>query len=332
MPVEHWQSFIERKDRWIEMNRIITKYGLLEGIVLADYYSDGSLCECTLNCRNKISTPYGALVPQYSDDGVRRKYTKSLSFYPGGDLKSISLHEQTPVATPAGLLPAELLTFYEGEKIRRLFPLNGKLSGFWSEANEYALAQEFEFKLPVAEFKRKIIGIHFYESGAVKSMTFWPKDSLALRSPAGIIKIRIGFSLHPDGSLQSVEPLNPIPVNTPIGKIMAFDIDANGILGDSNSLCFMPDGQIQSLATSTDRITITGRNGQRVLYEPGVKPSLFDDEKMDTVPLHIAFIGRKIGFQKSVAKEYDIEQHNFSIQSLPLKVSSSCDACLGCDA
>jgi antitoxin component YwqK of YwqJK toxin-antitoxin module len=311
------------------MKRILTKYGTLEGVISADYYPEGSLYECTLNRPNKLATPYGVLIPQYSDDGVRRKYTKSLSFYPNGDLKSISLHEQTPVATPAGILPAELLTFYEGERIRRIFPLNGKLSGFWSEASEYALARELEFKLPVGEFKRKIIAIHFYENGSVKSMTFWPKDSFIIQSPLGDVKIRIGFSLYPDGSLQSLEPFSLLPVNTPIGKIMAYDIDANGMLGDSNSLRFTPDGQVQALVTSTDRITITGPNGYQVVHEPGLKPSLFNDEAMDTVPLYIAFAGGTVGFHNGIAKEYPLKEFDFSVQSFSLKIKNSCSGCLG---
>jgi hypothetical protein len=308
---------------------MMTRYGLLKGIVVADYYADGSLRECILNCPNSIATPYGNLTPQFSDDGVRRKYTKSLSFHPNGELKSISLHQPTPIATPAGIVPVELVTFYEGEKLCRIFPLNGKLSGFWSEANEYALAPELEFRLPVAEFKRKIIGIHFYEDGAVKSMTFWPKESLSMRTPAGDIKMRIGFSLYPDGSMRSIEPASPLPVNTSIGRIVAYDIGANGLLGDSNSLCFTPDGRIQSLITSTDRITITGPNDRQVFYEPGVKPSLFNDEMMDTVPLRIEFRDGKVIFDKNMAGGYALDEFHFSVQSFPMRMKSSCNGCLG---
>jgi hypothetical protein len=311
------------------MEWIPTKYGVLTGIILADYYPDGSLRECKLNRCNKLVTPYGELIPQYADDGIRRKYTKSLSFHPNGDLKSISLHEQTPIVTPAGTIPAELVTFYENEKICRIFPLNGKLTGFWSEANEYELAREYQFSLPLAEFKRKIIAIHFYESGAIQSMTFWPRDSLIIQSPVGEASIRIGFSLYPDGSLQSFEPLHPLPVDTPIGKIAAYDSNANGISGDSNSLRFTPAGTIQSLITSSDRIMIIGRNGNEILYEPGLAPNICDDRKLEPVPLYVEFSENGVRFPKQGREEYNRQQFTFTIRSMPLQIERSSDKCSG---
>ncbi len=317
------------------MEQVTTKYGILTGIALADYYPDGSLRECRLNRRNTLVTPYGELIPQYADDGTRRKYTKSLSFYPNGDLKSISLHEQTMIATPAGKLPAELATFYENDRICRIFPLNGKLTGFWSEANEYALAREYSFKLPVAEFTRKIIGIHFYESGAVQSMTFWPRDSVIIKSPLGEVPIRIGFSLYPDGSLQSLEPLSPLPVNTPIGRIVAYDLNASGISGDSNSLCFTPAGEVRALVTSSDRIILTdqdgryGRDGRQISYEPGLTPGLCNDQLMEPVPLYIEFTEHGIRFEKKDGEEFERAKYTFTIQSVSFKVDRSCDECSG---
>jgi antitoxin component YwqK of YwqJK toxin-antitoxin module len=306
-----------------------TKYGLLTGIVLADYYPDGSLKECTVNCPNPLTTPYGELIPQYSDEEARRKYTKSLSFYPNGDLKSISLHKQTPIATPAGTLPAELVTFHEHEKICRIFPLNGKLTGFWSEANEYELAEEFQFKLPFTEFKQKIIGIHFYENGVIRSMTFWPKDSVMIDSPVGSVPIRIGFSLYPDGSLQSLEPQRPLSVDTPIGKITAYDLNASGMSGDSNSLCFTPAGDIRSVMTSSDRIIVTDRQGNQTSFSPGLVPNICDDQKMEPVPLYIEFTPEGIKFDKQGGLEYKREHFTYTVQSKQFETERFCDECSG---
>lgn len=315
------------------MEQIGTKYGKLHGVVRAEFYANGTIRQCILNQANEITTSYGLLTPQYTEDGVRRKYAKSLSFYPNGDLKTVSLQEQTPVVTPAGIFPAELLTFYEGERLHRLFPLNGKLSGFWSEANEYALAPELEFDLPVAKFKRKIIGIRFYEDGALRGITFWPQESLRIESPAGFAEIRIGFSFYPDGRLQSLEPLHPLAVETPIGAIWAFNTNASGIHGDANSLVFSPEGRVQSLVTSTDQVTVTGRDGSQIIYQPGLKPSLFHDERMDIMPLAIEFPTGKTRFCHDDAHQYELTQHGFFVRTQPLRPQASCAGCMGdCDA
>jgi antitoxin component YwqK of YwqJK toxin-antitoxin module len=311
------------------MESIHTKYGMVTGIALADYYPDGALKACTVNCPNNLETAFGVLIPQYSDEEPRRKYTKSLSFYPNGDLKSISLHKQTSIATPAGTLPAELVTFYEHEKICRIFPLNGKLTGFWSEANEYELAEELQFKLPFAEFKQKIIGIHFFETGAIRSMTFWPKDSVTIDSPIGSVPIRIGFSLYPDGSLQSLEPQRPLSVDTPIGKITAYDLNANGMSGDSNSLCFTPAGDIQSLMTSSDRIVMTDRQGTQISFSPGLASNICDDQKMEPVPLYIEFTATGIKFGQKDGPEYKRELFTYTVQSQQIGTDRFCDECSG---
>ena len=140
------------------MESIQTKYGVLNGISSVEFYPDGSLKECILSALNRLATPYGELIPQYETDGIRRKYVKSLSFHQNGNLKSISFQKATIISTPLGAFPAELVIFYPGGEIKRLFPLNGKLSGFWSEEDEYQLAQEIEFSFSFGFFKQKVIG------------------------------------------------------------------------------------------------------------------------------------------------------------------------------
>lgn len=309
------------------MKRVETLYGALQGIISFELYPDGSLKECVLGEANNLKTPYGDMVPQFQNDGLRRKYVKSLSFYPEGNLKSISLQKQVAFHTSIGTFPAELVTFHPNGGVKRLFPLNGKISGFWSEGEEYRLAPESEFHFPFGDFKRKIIGIQFYQNGAVKSLTFWPQDKVMLDSPVGLIETRIGFSLYPDGRLKSLEPAKPTLVPTPIGEMEAFNIDAVGIHGDINSLCFTADGKVKELVTSTDQITVTGRH-QEFIYQPGLKPSLFDEEKMDTVPLKIEFKGDQVRFGGMESAWYDRKQYQFAIRRIPL----SQNGCKGCSA
>ena len=75
-------------------------------------------------------------------------------------------------------------------------------------------------------------------------------------TPLGNIKARIGMSFYSDGKLKSIEPATPFVVSTPIGNFMAFDKDASGINGDSNSLLFAEDGSLRSFATSSNTIKV----------------------------------------------------------------------------
>ncbi|MCX7708354.1 MAG: hypothetical protein N2484_00730 [Clostridia bacterium] len=311
------------------MQDMIAIFGTFEGITRADFYSDGSLKECTLNEAVKIKTPYGVLLPQYADDGVRRKFSKSLSFYKNGNLKSISLHDQTYIKTPVGVFPAELITFYESGKIKRLFPLNGKITGYWTEENEYELAQEFDFSFSFGKFRSKIIGIRFYETGELKGITFWTRDVIGIQPPIGEMQIRIGVGLYPDGRLKSVEPRIPTAVDTPIGIIMAYNSGAIGIHGDANSLAFYEDGRVKSLITCTDYITVTDKNGKKKTFGPDMKPSLFHVGKMEIIPLCISFSDGKVRFSNE-EESFEIEQYIFTVKSYPQILRAECGDCSSC--
>ena len=83
-----------------------------------------------------ISTQYGDLIPQYTDDDLRKREILPVEYHPSGALKAVPLETQTIIATPAGDIPAELISFHENGTISRIFPLNGKLSGYWSQEDE----------------------------------------------------------------------------------------------------------------------------------------------------------------------------------------------------
>lgn len=312
------------------MLAIQTKYGVLEGVSHVECYEDGSVKECMVIMENRIATPYGTLIPQYEQDGVRRKYTKSLSFHKNGTVKSVSLQEQTPIKTSIGVFPAELMTFYESGAVKRLFPLNGKITGYWTEENEYSLAREFEFSFPFGSFRKKIIGVQFYESGAVKSLTFWPRDSVTLQTPLGEVSVRIGIALYPQGGIKSIEPYKPVTVSTPIGNITAFDRRAVGVHGDTNSLGFYEDGKVRHVATSSDRILVKDSTGREKSYEPALKPSLLQAGKVSIEPLQIHFFDGKV--QLGGEAIYDISSCIFTIESSAKIPGNMCSECSGCDA
>ena len=313
------------------MKELSTKYGSLKGASFINLYSDGGLKECILTEYNELKTPLGNFIPQYQDDGLRRKQIKPLSFYRNGNIKNLPLQDKVEIATSVGVLPAELITFYEHGAVKRLFPLDGKLSGFWAEEDEYGLAKEIEFNFSIGSFKRKVIGIQFYENGAVKSIAFWPKDIVTIQSPMGSALARIGISLYPGGKLKSFEPSKPLPVETPLGKIMAYDSKALGIHGETNSLRFSEDGKIENIVTTTNIIEVIDISGNKNVYKPDSKPSMFNLAATEVVPLSIQFLGNKVSFNNSSEQEYNVEDCVFSIKPLLFQAKDSCSSCASCN-
>jgi antitoxin component YwqK of YwqJK toxin-antitoxin module len=311
------------------MRDLNTSCGLFHGVSRDEYYKSGSIKECTLVENNSLTTPLGTFVPQYEDDGVRRKFTSSLSFYESGALKKLSLQSQTLVKTPIGDMPAELVTFYESSALKRLFPLNGKLGGYWSEKNEYDLAQQYNFKFSFGDINNKVICVHFYESGAVKSLTFWPRENVRVKTPIGEIDIRIGISFYEDGKIKSVEPKKSVDVPTQIGIMSAFDIDAIGITGDQNSLLFSHSGKVERLKTASNMVTVKSADAVEHLYEPFLVRSHFSDENKAVLPLDVWFLDYTVCFGNCKEDCFDINKNKFTISKFALDNASGneCDGC-----
>lgn len=305
----------------------------LKGITNSYCYENGELKGCILGEENIIQTRYGGLVPKYGPDEVRRKYNNSISFYPGGAVKSISLENQTDIATSIGTFPAELITFYESGALKRLFPLNGKIIGYWTEADEEKLCSEFQFSLPFGSFRTKIINLSFYENGNLKAMTLWPGESIILKTGLGLFPVRIGFSLYEDGTLKSLEPAYNITLPTPIGNIDTFDENALGICGDVNSLCFNRNGHIRSLVSTSSKVAVFGSDGSVDIIEPSTRPDPIDEDKFMVIPLKISFEGHHVRFECERTKVYDLYTSRFSVvnDSMPGSASSfSCGDCSSC--
>ena len=298
------------------MKEISTKYGKIKGVTNVERYTRGVLKECKLTEFCQIETIHGNFIPQYDEAEVRRKYKRSVSFYENGNLQSISFQKQTVIDTSIGKLPAELALFYEDESIKRIFPVNGKITAYWTEENEYKLAKEMEFEFKFGSFKKRIICISFYKSGAIKSLTLWPKDFINISSLYGIIEARIGVSLYQNGAIKSCEPRMPIYINTIIGELHAYDLGANGINGDINSLNFNEDGTVKTLCTSADKITITGIDGKVNIIEPKLHPNNFNIEIMDLAPLNIEFYIDKIKIDDN---EYNLKDNIFHVDKYSRK-------------
>jgi hypothetical protein len=135
-----------------------------------------------------------------------------------------------------------------------------------------------------------IIGICFYKSGDIKSLTLFPEEVITLDTPCGKINVRTGFSLYESGSIHTIEPAVPALIDTPIGKISAFDTQATGITADSCSLVFSDDGKVKSLVTSSDRIAVQTPDGRLHFFNPIKRTSPLDDETEITVGISVSLI------------------------------------------
>ncbi len=307
-----------------------TRYGPLKGITSSQHYPDGTLKECMLEEPSELKTSYGILVPQYEYASVRRKYIHSVTFYPDGALKSISLNDTTMVPTPAGILPAELITFHENGGINRLFPLNGQISGYWEEDEEYGLARELELKLPQGTIKTKIIGIYFYENGEIKGITLWPKDRLTIDTPLGRFRARTGISYYPDGTLRSFEPSSPVKILSPIGQLQAYDLYSFSFYKDTHSVVFHENGSLKSVLTTSDKVTVMDESEMVHIYEPEVKANLLDDGSFFLEALKLDFEGEKVRIGGH--REYSVKDCKFYIEPfrLPAQSCGDCSSCAGC--
>jgi antitoxin component YwqK of YwqJK toxin-antitoxin module len=308
-----------------------TCYGKLDGISSCEFYANGNMKGCMLQDRVEITTKHGVFIPQYQFDSLRKKHINSLTFYEDGSIKSIYLNRQSYVNTAIGMIPAEFITFYKSGCIKRIFPLNGQISAYWEENDELELADDLEFIFQFGSFKAKVIGLYFYEDGAIKGLTLWPNETVSIQTPIGEYISKMGISLYPDGSIKSFEPAFPIPLVTSIGLVEAYDINAIGINGDRNSVSFDNDGKLKSLITSTDKITVVEACGNKVTHLPLLKESLLEEGKMDIIPVRISFDNDMVDISGKSIGRYEIGRCSFRIGTHLRLNSNKCKGCLNCD-
>jgi antitoxin component YwqK of YwqJK toxin-antitoxin module len=313
------------------MGQLETRYGVLKGAEHIQYYPDGMVKQCTLLEANKIVTPFGIFTPQYLDDGYRRKRVKPLTFYHNGNIKNLPLQDGTLVQTKVGVISAELITWYENGSIRRIFPLDGSLTGFWTEDDEYKLAEPIEISLSFGKIKEKVVGVQFYECGNLKNITFWSKDKLAVATAFGNTDIRIGLEVYPDGALRAFEPAEPLLVDTLIGKIYAYNPKAIGIHSDNLSLRLARSGEVENVVTSKNMVKVVDKSGRVYSFKPELKPSMFNLGGMELFPLRITFNQSRIYFNNNSEYEFNVNECSFTVTSVSYpKTCSSCDGCSAC--
>ena len=237
------------------------------------------------------------------------------------------LQEAALIETRYGKISAELVMFYNDELLKKLFPLNGKLSGYWGEKDEYALAGDLELQLPCGTISAKVINLVFYKNGNIKSLTLWPQEAVEVTTPAGLMRIKVGIAFYEDGAVKSIEPAKPYAVDTKIGKIWAYDNDPEGIMGDINSLQFDRSGAVTALCTTNNVITVNTASGEEVCYAPSEKESLCSEGVGVTVPLQIEFTDGKIRFNKSASDEYNFLDCTFDVTPYEKKAANPFYVC-----
>jgi len=303
-----------------------TIYGQLHGVEFRTLFSNGKTDGCLVKEENLLSTPYGDLIPQYETEDMGRRQHKPFYFYKNGNIKSVPLQSRTLIRTPVGGIPAELVTFYESGNIKRVFPLDGKLSGFWTAKNEYALAEEITIDSPLGSIRSRFIALQFFESGALKSLTLWPGEFLSLTTPAGQIRIRTGIAFHEDGTIRSLEPAGVVRVETPVGTLTAYDNEPQGIHGDLNSLEFTPEGNIMALKTVSEEITVTDQLGNPHHFSPWLKDNPCGNERKVVVPMKVRFSKGRIVFEDR-QNSFNMEQCHVEVRPFDRKAGDPAYSC-----
>lgn len=294
------------------MNYYLDGYGELEGVTLIERYDSGELEYFQVEKINKIIINDVCYIPRYTIDDGRKKENSSIRLYKSGKIKCLDLEKKTRISVAAGDFYVEKVVFYESGEIKRIFPLNGKVNGYWSEEDEYSLAEEYSFNFKFVKFKAKVISIQLFKNGNIKSITLWPKEKIKINHNEKMINVRTGFSVYEDGRLKTCEPDNQISISTPIGQIEAYDKNSIGIHGENNSLKFNKDGSVSSLTTSSNIIKIINKKGEAMIYSPKEVFLYANSEVKDLITVTLQFTDEEViinGLHK-----YTIKENNFIIE------------------
>lgn len=191
-----------------------------------------------------ISTKYGNLHPCSGASDYRKKHRCAVCLYDSGALRSVYLEEPQVLSFPSGDFQAELITFYEDGNAKRIFPLYGQISAYWSIEEEAEYAPEYDFEIAGGTYRIKPECIFFYPSGKIRSITLWPSDELCIKTPAGLIKTKLGIELYENGSIRSIEPVYGTVISTPSGDIRPFRYRPVMMHAENATLRFTEDGKL----------------------------------------------------------------------------------------
>lgn len=182
---------------------------------------------------NIISTKYGDLLPCSGASDFRKKHRCAVYHYDSGSLKSVYLEQPQVLKFPSGDYQAELITFYEDGNVRRIFPLYGQISAYWSVEEEMEQAPYYDFTINGQSYRIRPQCLMFYPSGKIRSITLWPGDTIEVDTPVRTVKTGLGVELYESGKIRSVEP----EYSTVFYRKLRLH-------AENSSLAFTEDGQV----------------------------------------------------------------------------------------
>jgi hypothetical protein len=244
-----------------------------------------------------LETSVGELIPRYKlDDGTGRKKEAPVKFYKTGELKSLPLEKSSEILTTLGSMKSELVIFHRNGALWRTFPLNGQVTGFWTEENEFELAETISIPTSLGVIKVKPIYLQFYETGELESILFWPSEQIKIDTEIGEMLIHKGISFHKNGRIKGFEPIKEISIESPIGKLNVYDPDPNGIQAENHSINFYEDGSIHSVITSSNKVSAIKDGAEFKSFSPKMIASYCNENAFFISPLKITFESDSLSF------------------------------------
>lgn len=193
---------------------------------------------------NTVNTKYGDLTPYSGASDYRKKYRFAVDYYKDGALRSVYLEEPEVLDLPAGRFQTELITFYDDGNVKRIFPLYGQISAYWSIEEEMESAPFYDFDISGEIHHIRPQCIFFYPSGKIRAVTLWPGDDIVVTTPAGKVKSKLGFELYESGSLRSIEPVYGTVISTPQGEIKPYKYRPVMMHAENATLKFEENGNV----------------------------------------------------------------------------------------
>lgn len=193
---------------------------------------------------NTVKTKYGDLTPYSGASDYRKKYRLAVDHYKDGSIRSVYLEEPEVLQFKEGSFQAELITFYEDGNVKRIFPLYGQISAYWSIEEEISGAPYYEFSVSGELLHIRPQCIFFYPSGNIRAVTLWPGDETDVLTPAGRVRSKLGFELYESGALRSIEPVFGTVISTPQGDIKPYKYRPVMMHAENASLRFLESGEV----------------------------------------------------------------------------------------
>lgn len=203
--------------------RIPTPWGevSVRDIDIIYFYPSGAIKSVKLGYGDQavaeLSTPYGKFL-------VRDE----IKFHENGQVVSLVLTKLATVATPAGAVQTQHLTFHPGGELASVSipswrPASIKLKGSSYQVrdalsfhkngtvSEVSFASPNGVEIEIPQGKARVRSAKFYENGSVQSASFASNDTRVMGYRAR------SASFYPDGSIEWLELTEPVSMDTPLG-------------------------------------------------------------------------------------------------------------------